>query len=90
MKASRTQICIYMNENITDHVDPLTGEVNNTSLAEDACTHFNAFINEDDIPNIYFDLAFRIADQYEIKTGVKTVNYSRLSGLINSQPPDRL
>jgi len=90
MKASRTQICVYMNENIGDHVDPRTGEVNATTLAEDACTHFDAFVNEDEIPEIYFDLSERIASQYEIKTGVRPVNFSRLSGLINAQPPDRL
>lgn len=90
MKASRTQICVYMNENIGDHVDPHTGEVNDTTLAEDACTHFDAFIQEDEIPEIYFDLSERISTQYEIKTGVIPVNYSKLSRLINAQPPDRL
>ena len=34
---SKHAIMRYMGEEIEDYVDPLTGEVNTTSLAEDAC-----------------------------------------------------
>ena len=61
-------ICKYMNENIQDHVDPKTGEVNDTSLAEDACSHFNDYESEDNIPGRYFDLAFKVGTKYELKS----------------------
>ena len=31
----------WMQKNVSDHVDNLTGEVNMTSLAESCCDHFN-------------------------------------------------
>lgn len=36
----RVQIMTYMRRNIADHRDPLTVEVNATTLAEDACQKF--------------------------------------------------
>lgn len=73
-----------MLQNVTDHVDPLTGEVNNTSLAEDAFWHFEPN-NQGDIPEKYFDCAFEIAERHEIRTGVKQGN-CRAAGYINSIP----
>jgi predicted ester cyclase len=82
-----------MLDNVTDHVDPLTGEVNETTLAEDACQHFDGYIvsmtgERDFIPDKYFDLACIIAEQHEIKTGIKTGIPSSLSNLINNLPSD--
>ena len=79
----------YMNANVRDHVDPLTGEVNATGLAEDAFWHFHPGPDDIEIPDIYFDLAERIATAYEIKTGVREGRIgSGLSGLISSLPSD--
>ena len=68
--AGRIAILKYMAANIEDHVDPLTGEVNYTSLAEDACDHFNDY-DGNDVPRKYFEYSFSIGEQYEIKTGIK-------------------
>jgi len=78
------QIRKYMLANVKDHVDPLTGEVNNTSLAEDAFWHFEPN-NQGDVPEKYFDCAFEIGERHEIATGVKTT-LPRVSGYINSIP----
>lgn len=72
----------YMLSCVEEHVDPLTGEVNDTYLAEDACQHFNDY-EGDDIPEKYFECAHEIASQHEIKTGVRE-GRTKLSGLINS------
>jgi len=81
----RIAIVKYMQHNITDHIDPLTGEVNDTSLAEDACQHFDDYIG-DEIPEKYFDYSLEVAERYEIKTGVKAGSLSKVSGYINSIP----
>ncbi len=74
----------YMLAEILDHVDPLTGEVNATGLAEDACSHFDGYVNND-VPNKFFDLAELIAERHEIKTGIRIVTVTRpFAGLINS------
>lgn len=60
----------WMNENVRDSMDPETGEVNCTHLAESCCDHFDAN-NEggplDDPDHWIWDLAFDIAT--EIKFG---------------------
>jgi len=89
--AGNIKIRQYMLHNVTDHVDPLTGEVNNTSLAEDACCHFNDYEGEEgyektEIPEKYFECAFEIGEQYEIQTGIKQGSLSKVSGYINSIP----
>jgi hypothetical protein len=83
----RIAIIRYMNNNIMDHVDSLTGEVNDTSLAEDACSHFNDY-EGDNIPEDYFDYSFQVAEAYEIKTGVKSGKIGGASTLINSRQSD--
>lgn len=83
----RIAVITYMNRNVADHVDPLTGEVNATALAEDACNHFNGFIGNE-IPEEYFDAAFVVAERHEIKTGVRSGNLSGLSVIINALPSD--
>lgn len=55
----------YMIANISDHVDPLTGEVNATSLAEDACDHFNAYETGYEIPDEIFEISEIVATEYE-------------------------
>lgn len=58
------QILDYMLENIQDNIDPLTGEVNCTFLAEDAADHFNEYEDGYEIPEFYFELAQDAEDQY--------------------------
>ena len=82
------EIRTYMQKNVEDHTDPITGEVNDTTLAEDACQHFNGYINNDEIPEDYFEYASEIGSRHEIKTGAKRPGYSKLSGLINSIDSD--
>lgn len=62
----KNKITAYMRVNIEDHVDPLTGEVNDTSLAEDACWSLEPTL--EDTPEIYFELAHIVAIEYERKT----------------------
>jgi len=85
---SNKTIRLYMDANIQDHVDPLTGEVNATSLSEDACTHFDCF-DGDEIPDKLFTLAQITATRYEIKTGIRESTIpNSLGGLINSRDAD--
>jgi hypothetical protein len=73
---------------VGDHVDPLTGEVNATGLAEDACSHFDGY-EGNNIPDKFFDLAELIAERHEIKTGIRQPSAFRsLAGLINSLQSD--
>lgn len=60
MNASRREVKQYMEREVEDHVDWKTLEVNSTTLAEDACAHFNDYEN-DDIPEEYFDIAYLVA-----------------------------
>lgn len=64
---SMETILRYMRNNVQDHVDRRTDEVNATTLAEDACSHFNDYIVEEDnrIPDEYFDLAHVVAVEEE-------------------------
>ena len=89
-KISSLKIQHYMMAEIADHVDALTGEVNSTTLAEDACQHFDAYEGADySIPDKFFDIALLVGEAYEIKTGVKEAPRksisAALSGLINSK-----
>ena len=80
-----------MVKNVADHVDSLTGEVNDTALAEDAASHFGTYGPAPDyeIPPEYFDWAIEIANQHEIKTGVKFGGITAMAaGLINSRDAD--
>ena len=89
---SAAKIRAYMFDEIQDHVDPLTGEVNITTLAEDACQHFNGYEHDkhthenDAIPEKFFDIAFQVGERHEIRTGVKEGSPNGfLRGLINSR-----
>ena len=79
----RIKYITYMNNNVKDHVDPLTGEVDATGLAEDAAWHFGTEPDDD-----VFEWAFEVAERYEIRTGVRPFNFGKLSGLINSIQSD--
>lgn len=65
------QIRTYMRDNLCDHIDRYTDEVNCTTLAEDAADHFNlyepaAYNVNDLIPETrLFELSLEIADEYE-------------------------
>lgn len=61
MNASRKEVWEYMQKNVEDHVDWKTNEVNATTLAEDACTHFNDFEEDDSIDQRYYDIAYEVA-----------------------------
>jgi hypothetical protein len=41
---------------VRNHIDPFTGEVNCTGLAEQTCYMMDAF-DRDNIPEIFFELA---------------------------------
>jgi hypothetical protein len=86
MTPGNIKIKRYMLAEIEDHVEPLTGEVNSTTLAEDAFWALEPGNQTGYIPEKYFDCAFEIAEQYEIKTGVKQGNFRKVSGYINSIP----
>ena len=74
----------YMRANVELCVDNLTGEVNDTLLAEATFDHFNPEV-DGEIPDNYFDCAIEVASQHEIKTGVKQ-GRCRAAGYINSIP----
>jgi hypothetical protein len=66
MNASRKEVLKYMKENVEDHVDWKTNEVNSTTLAEDACSHFNDYEEDGETINQrYFDLAYELAVKKE-------------------------
>ena len=80
----------YMLANIQDHIDPVTGEVNATALAEDACIALDGF-EGNNIPEKFFELTELLAERHEIKTGIIAPPISRnLAGLINSLESDWL
>lgn len=51
----------YMKRVINDYIDPLTGEVNLTKLAEDAISHFDAGFDEE-VNEGCFEISFKVAD----------------------------
>lgn len=70
--ADHRLILQYMRQNVSDALDHKTNEVNATLLAEDACTSFNDFFPDYDIPEIYFELAEKVATSYESALAGKT------------------
>ena len=61
MNASYKEIKRYMQANVEDLVDWKTNEVNMTTLAEDACSHFHDYENDDfEINQRYFDIAYEV------------------------------
>lgn len=88
MHTGRVNVITLMTKNVKDFVDPLTGEVNITLLAEWACGKVNGYNDNGEIPDKFFDWAYVVGEHYEIKTGVKAGSLSSLSGLINSLPSD--
>ena len=62
--AMHTDIKVYMSSVIESHIDPKTGEVNLTLLAEDAIENFNYFgISE--YESACYDLAVDVAENYK-------------------------
>ncbi len=56
MKPNKIQIKKVMRTLVRNHIDPFTGEVNCTGLAEETCHMMDAY-DKDDIPEIFFELA---------------------------------
>lgn len=54
----------FMAEHVGEFVDPRTGEVNMTTLAEYACDVFDGYAKGCEIPEEYFELAFIVAEGY--------------------------
>lgn len=59
---NKNQVVRYMNQVIDEYVDPLTGDVGTTQLAEDAIDHFD--VNDYDAEDV-FDWAVDVAQRYE-------------------------
>jgi hypothetical protein len=59
------QVVRYMRQNVEDSVDNQTGEVNATSLAEDAAHGLGQSDWLDDDTHPIFDIAVDVADEYE-------------------------
>jgi hypothetical protein len=49
----------YMFENYQDHIDPTCNVLNCTTLAEDACDHFDLY-EGNDIPEVLYDYALNV------------------------------
>lgn len=56
---------VYMFDSAKEHVDPKTGELRLTSLAEDTCDEFDLYgpAPEFDIPERLFELAFDVLEE---------------------------
>jgi hypothetical protein len=52
------EILNYMQSVLDDHIDPITGKINCTALAEDA---FHELADRPEISERYFELAFEVA-----------------------------
>lgn len=65
MNAGRKEVLKYMTENVDDHVDWKTLEVNTTLLAEDACNHFNDEEEDGSIDQRYYDMAIEVGMKRE-------------------------
>jgi len=74
----------YMREVVEDHRDPQTDEINDTTLAEDACQHFDGYgpAPEYEIPEKYFEWAFLIAEEVEAKGSIRAA----VGGVISAAP----
>ena len=55
-KPSRIRTIAYMRRNADVHKDSETDEINITTLAEDACQHFDAWVSGE-VPEDFFDWA---------------------------------
>ena len=55
----------YMRQELEDHRDPKTDEINTTSLAEDAADKFDLYDESGDPQERLFELAFEIAEADE-------------------------
>lgn len=69
MKRNTTEIQLYMEQEVVDHIDWKTLEVNATTLAEDACSHFNDYESDDSIDQTYYDVAHKVAIRKEKELG---------------------
>jgi len=58
------KIRTYMDSIVSEFVDPRTGEVSLTELAEEACEEFDLYEDGSSIPEDLFEVAFEIADDY--------------------------
>ncbi len=56
MKPNKIQIKKMMRTLIRNHIDPFTGEVNCTGLAEETCHMMDSY-DKDNIPVIFFEFA---------------------------------
>ena len=55
-QATYEQIKDWMNENIDDYIDPMTGELCCTEISEACADHYNDN-DEEIVPEIYYDVA---------------------------------
>jgi hypothetical protein len=81
----RTRIHRYMVDNVAYHVDRQTGEVNETTLAEDAAHALGHDEWLDDAEHFIWEMAARVADRFSGK--VRPISRA-LGGLINSRESD--
>lgn len=56
MKLDKIKIKKMMRTLARNHIDPFTGEVNCTGLAEETCHMMDAY-DKSDIPEIFFEIA---------------------------------
>ena len=68
---NKSAIKIYMWQNYENHIDYSCNVLNATGLAEDACGHFDDYLDHDDymVPEEYYELAYEI-DSELIKQGI--------------------
>ena len=67
-----SKIATYMVHNVDLFTDPITGEVNESALAEDACNEFKIELDsEGSAPERIWFMADTIARRHEIKTGAR-------------------
>lgn len=70
MRIKTSRVKAYMLSQLQYHIDPRTGEVNSTGLAEDAAAEFELYFADCEIPEDLFDLANAIGSLFEIDTGI--------------------
>ena len=69
-KLSKATIRRWMLQNAEDHVAWDCLEVNDTTLAEDAWNHLNpAAADEDEIDDLYYQIAVDVASEWEMRKG---------------------
>jgi hypothetical protein len=67
MRPTKREVKQYMRQELSDHIDKLTGEINCTSLVEDAWWHFHPEPEAIDIDEYWFDWAQEIEIAYELR-----------------------